>query len=103
MFDRHSPPVAFLLFRRGSFGNGTKWGLLKTVLLRSCAILVACTGASANATGILDNYTVEWSKAISTKEASSVAYNWDLKRLMVTNDEEAEEQRNQLFRHARRI
>jgi uncharacterized protein YjiK len=61
---------------------------MKTVLLRSCAILVACTGASANATGILDNYTVEWTKKIPTQEGSAVAYNWDLNRLMVTNDEE---------------
>jgi uncharacterized protein YjiK len=61
---------------------------MKTILLRSCAILIACTGASANAAGILDNYTVEWTKAIPTHEGSSVAYNWDQNRLMVTNDEE---------------
>jgi uncharacterized protein YjiK len=63
---------------------------MKTVLLRSCAILIACTGASANAAGILDNYTVEWTKKIPTQEGSAVAYNWDLNRLMVTNDEEAQ-------------
>lgn len=61
---------------------------MKNALLGGCAALLACTGASANAAGILDNYTVEWSKAIATKEGSAVAYNWDLKRLMVTNDEE---------------
>lgn len=62
---------------------------MKTALLRGCAGLLACTGAvSANAAGILDNYTVEWTKAIPTHEGSSVAYNWDLNRLMVTNDEE---------------
>ncbi len=49
---------------------------MKTILLRSGVILLACTGASAHAASILDNYTVEWSKKISTKEASSVAYNW---------------------------
>ena len=63
---------------------------MKNALLRSCAVLLVCSGASANAAGILDNYTVEWSKAIATKEGSAVAYNWDLKRLMVTNDEEAQ-------------
>ncbi len=62
---------------------------MKTMLLRGCAILFACTAVSANAAGILDNYTLDWSKAITTKEASSVAYNWDQHRLMVTNDEEA--------------
>ena len=63
---------------------------MKTVLLRGGAILLACTAAaSANAASVLDNYTVEWSKQITTKEASSVAYNWDQNRLMVTNDEEA--------------
>lgn len=62
---------------------------MKTALLRGCALLLVCTAASANAVGILDNYTFEWSKAIATKEASAVAYNWDLNRLMVTNDEEA--------------
>ncbi|HEY1125938.1 MAG TPA: SdiA-regulated domain-containing protein [Sphingobium sp.] len=62
---------------------------MKNALLRGCAALLACTGASANAAGILDNYSFEWSKAIATKEGSAVAYNWDLKRLMVTNDEEA--------------
>ncbi len=63
---------------------------MKTILLRSCAILLACTGATANAAGILEyNYSFEWSKAISTNEASSVTYNWDQNRLMVTNDEES--------------
>jgi uncharacterized protein YjiK len=61
---------------------------MKTALLRGCAALLACTGASANAAGILDNYTVEWTKKIPTQEGSAVAYNWDLNRLMVTNDEE---------------
>ncbi|MBO9580734.1 MAG: SdiA-regulated domain-containing protein [Sphingobium sp.] len=63
---------------------------MKTALLRGCAALLACTAAvSANAAGILDNYTVEWTRAIATKEGSAVAYNWDQNRLMVTNDEEA--------------
>lgn len=62
---------------------------MKTLLLRGSAVLLAFTGASANAAGLLDNYSLDWSKAISTKEASSVAYNWDRNRLMVTNDEEA--------------
>lgn len=67
-----------------------KWGIaMKTMLLRSSAFLLVCTAASANAAGILDNYSVEWSTAITTREASSVTYNWDQKRLMVSNDEEA--------------
>lgn len=61
---------------------------MKTALLRGCAALLFCTGASANAAGILDNYSVEWTKAIPTHEGSSVAFNWDQNRLMVTDDEE---------------
>ena len=70
---------------------------MKTALLRGCVALLACTAASANAASILDNYTVGWSKAIATKEASAVTYNWDQNRLMVTNDEEAKGSGNNYY------
>ena len=58
------------------------------MLLRAGIAMFAFSAASANAAGLLDNYVVGFSKAIDTKEASAVAYNWDTGRLMVTNDEE---------------
>jgi len=61
---------------------------MKTTLLRAGIAIFAFTAASADAAGLLGNYTVGFAKAIDTKEASGVAYNWDTNRLMVTNDEE---------------
>jgi len=61
---------------------------MKKTILRAGIAMFALTAASANAAGLLDKYVVGYSKAIDTKEASAVAYNWDTKTLMVTNDEE---------------
>ncbi|MBU0556364.1 MAG: SdiA-regulated domain-containing protein [Alphaproteobacteria bacterium] len=61
---------------------------MKMMFLRAGIAMFAFSAASANAAGLLDNYVVGFSKAIDTKEASAVAYNWDTGRLMVTNDEE---------------
>lgn len=61
---------------------------VKMMFLRAGIAMFAFSAASANAAGLLDNYVVGFSKAIDTKEASAVAYNWDTGRLMVTNDEE---------------
>lgn len=67
----------------------TYWGVaMKKLFLRAGIAMFAVSGASANATGLLDNYTLGYTKAIDTKEASAVAYNWDTRTLMVTNDEE---------------
>jgi uncharacterized protein YjiK len=67
---------------------------MKTMFLRAGVAMLAVSAASANAAGLLDKYTVGFSKAIDTKEASAVAYNWDTRTLMVTNDEEENDGRN---------
>jgi uncharacterized protein YjiK len=64
---------------------------MKTMFLRAGIAVFAVSAASANATGLLDHYAVGYSKAIDTKEASGVAYNWDTHTLMVTNDEEEDD------------
>jgi len=61
---------------------------MKTIFLRAGIAMFAISAASANAAGLLDYYTTGYTKAIDTKEASAVAYNWDTNTLMVTNDEE---------------
>jgi uncharacterized protein YjiK len=61
---------------------------MKTIFLRAGIAMLAFSAASADAAGLLDRYTFGYSKAIDTKEASGVAYNWDTRRLVVTNDEE---------------
>lgn len=61
---------------------------MKTALLRAGIAMLAFTAGSANAAGLLGNYTVAWQKPIQTQEASAIAYNWDTHTLMVTNDEE---------------
>jgi uncharacterized protein YjiK len=61
---------------------------MKNVFLGLAAAAVALAAAPAGATGLLDNYVVSYARAIDTKEASAVAFNWDTNRLMVTNDEE---------------
>jgi uncharacterized protein YjiK len=67
---------------------------MKTILLRTGVALFALTAATANAAGLLDNYTAGYAKKIDTKEASAVAYNWDTRTLMVTNDEEEDDGTN---------
>ncbi|MBN8830062.1 MAG: SdiA-regulated domain-containing protein [Sphingomonadales bacterium] len=61
---------------------------MKTIFLRAGIALLAFSAASSNAAGLLDHYTTGYAKAIDTKEASAIAYNWDTRTLMVTNDEE---------------
>jgi uncharacterized protein YjiK len=61
---------------------------MTTMFLRAGIAVFALSAASANAAGLLDNYTIGYAKGIDTKEASAVAYNWDTRTLMVTNDEE---------------
>lgn len=61
---------------------------MKLIVLRAGIAMLAFSAASSNAAGLLNNYTVGFTKAIDTKEASAVAFNWDTGRLMVTNDEE---------------
>lgn len=61
---------------------------MKTIVLRAGAAMLAVSAPAAHAAGLLDNYSLGFTKAIDTKEASGVAYNWDTKTLMVTNDEE---------------
>ncbi len=61
---------------------------MKTMFLRAGIALFAVSAACANAAGLLDNYSTGFARAIDTKEASGVAYNWDTRTLMVTNDEE---------------
>jgi len=61
---------------------------MNTIFLRAGIAMLAVSAASANATGLLDYYTTGFTKAIDTKEASAVAYNWDTRTLMVSNDEE---------------
>ncbi|WP_294392545.1 SdiA-regulated domain-containing protein [uncultured Sphingomonas sp.] len=60
---------------------------MKTMLLCAGIAMFAVSG-SADAAGLLDRYAVSFARAIDTKEASAVAYNWDTRRLLVTNDEE---------------
>lgn len=67
---------------------------MKSMLLRAGVAALALSATSANATGLLDKYTVGFTKAISTAEASAVAYNWDTRRLLVTNDEEEDDGTN---------
>jgi len=62
---------------------------MKPAFVRAGIALFAFSAASAHATGLLDSYKIGYTKAIDTKEASGVAYNWDTRTLMVTNDEEA--------------
>jgi uncharacterized protein YjiK len=62
---------------------------MKTMLLRAgIAIFALSTASAASAQGLLGNYSLGYTRAIDTKEASAVAYNWDTHTLMVTNDEE---------------
>ena len=61
---------------------------MKSLFLRAGIAMLAFSAASSNAAGLLDNYSIGFSKAIDTKEASAVAFNWDTGLLMVTNDEE---------------
>ena len=61
---------------------------MKTMLLRAGLIAAVLGATPAGATGLLDHYTVSYAKPIDTQEASAVAYDWDTRRLMVTNDEE---------------
>ncbi|MBY0520722.1 MAG: SdiA-regulated domain-containing protein [Sphingomonas sp.] len=61
---------------------------MKTTVLRAGIALLAFSATSANAAGLLDNYAVSFVRAIDTPEASAVAYNWDTRRLLVSNDEE---------------
>lgn len=49
---------------------------------------ISLSAAPASAAGVLDFYSFGFLKAIDTPEASAVAFNWDSRRLMVTNDEE---------------
>ncbi len=67
---------------------------MKTIFLRAGVAMFAVSAASANAGGLLDDYTTSYAKKIDTKEASAVAYNWDTRRLMVTNDEEEDDGSN---------
>ena len=50
--------------------------------------VAAIAGAPANAAGLLDDYAVGYAVAIDTPEASGIAFNWDSRTLLVTNDEE---------------
>lgn len=61
---------------------------MKTMLLRAGVAMLACVAGPASAAGLLGNYTTGYARAIDTREASAVAYNWDARTLMVTNDEE---------------
>jgi uncharacterized protein YjiK len=61
--------------------------MMTKFLSASVAMFVASV-APAHAANLLGNYAVSYAKAIDTKEASAVAYNWDTRTLMVTNDEE---------------
>lgn len=61
---------------------------MRAIYIRAGLILLSIAAAPASATGLLGDYVVSYAKAIDTKEASAVAYNWDTQRLMVTNDEE---------------
>lgn len=64
---------------------------MKTMLLRAGIAMFAISAAStasAQSGGLLGNYTIGYTRAIDTREASAVAYNWDTRTLMVTNDEE---------------
>jgi len=67
---------------------------MKTIMLRAGIAMFALSAMSANAAGLLDKYTVGFSNAIDTPEASAVAYNWDTKTLMVANDEETSDGRS---------
>jgi uncharacterized protein YjiK len=66
---------------------------MTTMFLRAGAALLALSASCAHA-GLLDKYTAGFTKAIDTKEASGVAYNWDTRRLVVTNDEEEDDGTN---------
>lgn len=61
--------------------------MTKTFLRAGAAVLALCA-APLQAASILDHYGAGYSKAIDTPEASAVAFNWDTRTLMVTNDEE---------------
>jgi len=61
---------------------------MKTSLMRAGVAVLAFTSVSANAAGLLGNYTAAGAWKIDTQEASAVAFNWDTRTLMVTNDEE---------------
>jgi len=61
---------------------------MKTICLSAGVAMFVASIAPAHAANLLDNYAVSYAKAIDTKEASAVAYNWDSRTLMVTNDEE---------------
>jgi uncharacterized protein YjiK len=64
---------------------------MKIASLGAGLVLLAGLAAPAQAAGLLGNYTVAYARAIDTKEASAVAYNWDTRTLMVTNDEEEDD------------
>ena len=57
---------------------------MKMMLMRAGVAMLAVSAASANAAGLLGNYTTGFTRAIDTKEASAVAYNWNTRTLMVT-------------------
>ena len=61
---------------------------MKSILLRAGIAAFALSATSANAAGLLDRYTLGFTRAIDTPEASAVAFNWDTRTLLVANDEE---------------
>lgn len=61
---------------------------MTTMFLRAGIAIFAISASSANAASVLDHYVVNYVRAIETKEASAVAFNWDTRKLMVSNDEE---------------
>lgn len=64
---------------------------MKTSILGAALVAVAGFAMPAQAAGLLGRYSVSYAKAIDTKEASAVAYNWDTRTLVVTNDEEEDD------------
>lgn len=61
-----------------------------TTILRAGVAALALSASPAAAAGLLDNYSFEFLRPIGTPEASAVAFNWDTRRLLVTNDEEGD-------------
>lgn len=73
----------------------TDWGFaMKTMFLCAGMAMLALSGTSASAANLLDQYAVGFARAIDTPEASAVAYNWDTRTLMVSNDEEEDDGTN---------
>jgi uncharacterized protein YjiK len=67
---------------------------MKTMFLYAGIAMLAISAGPANAAGLLDNYSVGFATAIDTPEASAIAYNWDTRTLLVTNDEEEDDGTN---------